>query len=287
MRKDFTLYPITEARSVRQYVHDTGKADQFHAKGVKLLESFLAKISKPAQELLGAFNQYKKAMAESQHLGTKKSGGGDVVETLGNILREIYGTRRFKSLGDRMTNVEQDLQALEALIQDLTTEDVSQSISDLSKSGKQLKRETPAGVVDAGAATPAPRRKPAARPAESPAGAKLPAEGTPEWDRWVAMRAFHIQNQKERAHKRGDTSKGDDLNGHDWWDHKAHWKQAADEIRRYVAAGGDEKFAWGKHYHDWRASIGDALNEYYTLKDNEDAAFFKSIMPPKPKTGYM
>lgn len=287
MRKNFSLYsePVTEAVSVRAYVHETGKAAQYHTKGVKLLQSLVGSITKPAQELLHAFHDFKKAMAEAQHLGVQKSGHADVTSTLRNILREIYG-KKFDSIDDRMAEVEQHMAGLEKSIANLASEDVSQSLENLGKSKRQLGRERPQGIVQAQNPT---LEKPPEEDIDHEMWQKsLPAKGAPDWDKWVAMRAFHIQKQKEAAHQRGDTSKGDDLHGHDWWDKKAHWQQAHDEIDRYTQSGKDNKqFVWAKHFKDWRAYIGYAINEYNNLKSKEDEDFFKSIMPPKPRGGYM
>ena len=296
MRRDFSLYDdqperCDEAVSVRTYIHDTGKAHEYHDKGIKLLQHFLSRLNKPAQELLGFFDEYKKAMSEPQHLGQQKTTKTDVTSTLRNILREIYGTRRFDSIDTKVSEVESHLKALEVLLNGIVGEDVSQSISDLSKTKRQLDRENPQATIK-----PRPaRKKPAVAPA--PLGPdeehaewekNLPREGTPDWDKWVAMRAHHIQQQKEKAFHRGDQSKDDHINGQDWWDHKAHWKKASDEINKYVNSGRDnKKFAWSKHYNDWRGYIGFAINEYYDLKEQQELDFIKSIMPPRPKTGYM
>jgi len=287
MRKNFTLYPVNEAVSVRSYVHETGKAAEFHQKGVKLMESFLSAIAKPGQDILHLFRDFKKALAEPQHLGVQKTGNADVTTTLRNILREIYG-KKFDAIDERMSAMEHHLTALEEIIDQISKEDVSQSIADLGKSRRQLRRETPPGVVSANRPTTHSDDHPAVDDEHAAWLKSLPQEGTPEWDKWVAMRAAHIGKQKEMAHKRGDASKGDNLHSHDWWDKKAHWQQAHDEIQRYVNSGKDnKKFAWAKHYHDWRAYIGYAINEYYDLKAQEEDAFMKSIMPPKPKAGYM
>lgn len=288
MRKNFSLYPVNEAVSVRTYVHESGTAGEFHDKGVKLIKSFIAALSKPGQEMMSAFHSFKKAMSEPQHLGQQKSGGGDVTSTLRNVLREIYGPKRFDKIDETLAQVEKSLTMLETELGNLADEDVSQSLADLGKSRRQLSRETPSGIA---VPTPEKREEPHSPLQDAEHDdwkSGLPAEGTPEWNRWVAKRADHIRKQKEAAHTRGDTSKGDDLHGHDWWDKKAHWKQAEDEIRRYINSGKDNKdFVWAKHFKDWRAYIGPALNEYYEIKKQQDDAFFKSIIPPKPKAGYM
>jgi hypothetical protein len=284
MRKNFTLYPVNEAISMRSYVHETGKAAEFHEKGVKLINSFLSAISKPGQNLLHLFRDFKNALAEPQNLGVQKTGNVDVTTTLRNILREIYG-KKFDVIDAKIGELTKHIADLETVLGELADEDVAQSIADLGKSRRQLDREMPDGVVSASDSNVATMPQ---DPAHDMWLKSLPAEGTPDWDQWVAKRAAYIGMQKEKAHQRGDSSKGDDLHSHDWWDKKAHWKQAHDEIQRYVQSGKDnKKFAWAKHYHDWRAYIGYAINEYYELKDKEENDFMKSIVPPKPKSGYM
>lgn len=288
MRKNFTLYPLNEAVSVRTYVHESGHAAKFHEKGVKLIQSFLAAISKPGQEMMSAFHSFKKAMSEPQHLGQQKSGGGDVTSTLRNVLREIYGPKRFDKIDETLSRVEKSLTELEHELGNIADEDVSQSLADMSKSRRQLGRETPSGVVSAPPEKQDAPHTPLQDAEHDHWQGKLPVEGTPDWNRWVASRAEHIRKQKEAAHARGDTSKGDDLHSHDWWDKKSHWKQAEDEIKRYVNSGKQNKqFAWAKHFHDWRAYIGYAINEYHEIQQKQDEAFFKSLLPPKPKAGYM
>lgn len=277
MRKDFTLYPIREAKSTRTYIHDTGRSHDYHEKGIDLLQKFASGLSGPGQEILQLFRDFKKAMGQPQNLGKQKTGNKDVSETLSNILREIYG-KDFDSLDDKIVEIASHLAGLEELTNKLVSLDVSQNIADLSKSHKQLKRERPAGIVDA---------TPIIKSFSAPKENDLPYEGTPEWDRWVAKRASHIQSEKQKANERGDASKGDDLNGQDWWDHKAHWQKASDEIERYLASNGDDRFTWSKHYHDWRSEIGTAINEYYEIKSQKDDEFFKSILPPKPSRGFM
>jgi hypothetical protein len=288
MRKNFTLYPLKEAVSVRTYVHESGDAAKFHEKGVKLIQSFLAAISKPGQQMMSAFHSFKKAMSEPQHLGQQRSGGGDVTSTLRNVLREIYGPKRFDKIDETLTRVEKSLSELEHELGEISEEDVSQSLADMGKSRRQLSRETPPGVATPPAEKMDEPHTPLQDAEHDEWKNKLPVEGTPDWTRWVASRAEHIRKQKEAAHGRGDTSKGDDLHGNDWWDKKAHWKQAEDEIKRYINSGKDNKnFVWSKHFHDWRACIGDALNEYHNIQKRQDDEFFKSIIPPKPKAGYM
>ena len=286
MRKNFSLY--NEAVSVRTYVHESGSAGKFHEKGVKLIQSFLAAIVKPGQEAMAAFREFKKAMSEPQHLGQQRSGGGDVTTTLRNVLREIYGPKRFDRVDTMLSQVEKSLADLEQELGSIANEDVSQSLMDMSKSRRQLGRETPEGVVSAAPEGKDEPHTPLQDAEHDEWKTKLPVEGTPDWNRWVAMRADHIRKQKEAAHARGDTSKGDDLHSHDWWDKKAHWKQAEEEIQRYKNSGKQNKdFVWAKHFKDWRAYIGPAINEYNDILKRQDDYFFKSIMPPKSKGAYM
>ncbi len=281
MRKNFTLYPLIEAVSLRTYIHDTNKARDYHANGVKILKSFLAGATEHGQKLNDIFDSFKRAMSQPEHLG-KQTNNADVTSTLRNILREIYGHERVDEIDRKISEVEKHLESLEKLINGMVGEDMSQSIADLGKSRRKLERETPKGIVQAKPSMENPKED-ADKWQKS-----IPVEGTPEWDRWVAMRADHIGRQKQKAAARGDTSKGDDLHAATAFDTRAHLQQAHDEIKKYVNSGKDHKqFVWQKHFKDWRAHIGQAINEYYELKTKEDENFFKSIMPPKPKCGYM
>jgi len=301
-----------ESINPRRYVHLANKGQELHDKVVGIMKSFVAEYSPSAQKLIHSFKEYKKAMSEPVNLGKQKSSSSlDVITSLHNIFAEMHldKTKTFQSIGSKMEFIEEALKALDMLLADIINFEPSESLSDLQYSKNELRERkrlaaggdpkpprTGGGRRGGGGGSKTDTRvdPPVDTVHPDPADpteqeyqrmlANLPAEGSEEWHRWVALRAHHIQQQKEKAHRRGDTSRGDELHGHDWWDHKAHWHAAADEVKRYIDAVRSRKhdgFTWEKHYKDWRRHIGQAINEYRQLRENQEKDFMKSILPSK------
>lgn len=286
MRKVIMLEGVSHRKYLDKAQRESGKTQELHDDTIKVLDSLAKRLSPVAQELLGIFEDFHIAMDKSHKLG-RTSLNSDVAVTIHNLMSMLHGKRDFEELQPLMKGTEDRLRQIEQIINQITNSDISGEMSDLALS----QRDVRAKKVGSGSEPSKPHtprmsvQKPNPLDPEPSGSVNIPPDDHgPEFERWVANRSNHIQTDKEKSFRRGDTDKGDYLHSHDWWDHKANWNQASEEIKRYmatVASGTHDEFKWKKHFQEWGVCVAQAVNEYYDIKEQKEKDFWKSLIPSK------